>query len=368
MNERTRHVGIFVSSLHTGGAEKVAITIANEFARSGLLVDLIVMKSGGELKSQISSKVCLIELETNRGRSSFFSLLSYIRSSRPEAVLSFLTVPNALLGLTKIVLRSKSPRLVGSERSYMTDINVRGGRNLFNYTLYVVITRVGYRLLDANVALTTGIYDRMKTQRLVKPSKIVVLPNPIDLARIVLRQNSKVDSHGRIELLAVGRLDELKDYPTMIRAVQRLRETHDAHLTILGDGAKRSELQLLINEMKLSNYVTLFGNVSDTSSWYSKAHLLVLSSKVEGFPNVIVEAMAHGVPVVSTDCMTGPKDILRGTEFGELVPVGDFRALANAVLILIDRELDSKFLRSRAEDFDSKKVCKLYERLLLDIT
>lgn len=365
MGIKTHHVGIFVSSLQTGGAEKVAITMSNEFARSGLRVDLIVMKSGGELEPLVSKEVRIFRLETNRGRSSLLSLLRYIRQNRPEAVLSFLTVPNSLLGLTKIVLRSRSPRLVGSERSYMTDVNIRGDRKILTYLCYKIATRIGYRMLDVNIALTEGICDRMVAQRLAKQSKIVVLPNPIDLKHISPRENATTKSIDKIELLAVGRLDDLKDYPTMFRAIQILNEKHDVSLAILGEGDKRQELEMLIDALKLSDNIKLYGNVANTSSWFSQADLLILSSKMEGFPNVIVEALAHGVPTVSTDCPTGPREILQGTKYGELVPVGDFRALANAVPTLLNRQLKSDFLRKRAEDFDSQKICKSYEKLII---
>ena len=366
MDKKTHHLGIFVSSLNIGGAEKVAITMANEFVGSGVRVDLIVMNAEGAMSSQVSPKVHIIDLGTKRGRSSFFSLLRYIKSSRPEAILSLLTVPNSLLGLTKIILQRKSPWLVGSERSYITDTNQRAGRKIVTYFLYAIASRIGYRMLDMNVALTSGISDRMKAQRLVKPSKIVVLPNPIDLTRISFDKDSSAPLNGRIQLLAVGRLDDLKDYPTMIRAVNILRGTREVSLAILGDGEKRRELQSLIDELNLSGIVTLYGFVADTSSWYRTADLLILSSKIEGFPNVIVEALAHGVPVVSTDCLTGPRDILTRSCYGSLVPVGDYSALAAAVLQACSQDFDRDVLRARAEDFESRKICNLYLQLLVN--
>jgi len=277
-----------------------------------------------------------------------------------------MTVPNSLLGLTKIILRRKSPRLVGSEHSYITDTNQRGSRKMVAYLMYVIASRIGYRMLDVNVALTSGISDRMKAQRLVKPSKIVVLPNPIDLTRIRFDKDSSAPLNARIQLLAVGRLDDLKDYPTMIRAVNILRGTREVSLAILGDGEKRRELQSLIDELNLSGIVTLYGFVADTSSWYRTADLLILSSKTEGFPNVIVEALAHGVPVVSTDCLTGPRDILTSSCYGSLVPVGDYSALAAAVLQSCSQNFDRDVLRARAEDFESNKICHLYLQLLVN--
>ncbi len=366
MDQKNHHIGIFVSSLNMGGAEKVAITMANNFASRGHRIDLIVMNSEGAMSSQVSLKVRIIDLGTNRGRSSFFALVSYIREHKPEAILSLMTVPNSLLGLTRIFLRSKTPRLVGSEHSYITDTNQRGGRRRLVYIGYVVASRIGYRLLDKNIALTLGISGRMKKQRLVKPSKIVVLPNPIDLTGIDFREKPVVKSNDMIQLLAVGRLDDLKDYPTMIRAVNLLQKTQKVSLAILGDGDKRSELQALIDELDLSEIITMHGFVADPAHWYVKSDLLVLSSKIEGFPNVIVEALAHGLPVVSTDCLTGPRDILDNECFGSLVAVGDYSALAEAIMQVHGRDFDHRVLRARAEEFGSIKICEKYLQLLVN--
>lgn len=366
MGEKNHHFGIFVSSLNMGGAEKVAITMANDFASRGHQIDLIVMNSEGAMSSQVSPKVRIVDFETNRGRSSFFALISYIREQQPEAILSLMTVPNSLLGLTRIFLRSKSPRLVGSEHSYITDTNQRGNRGIVPYVLYVIASRIGYRMLDMNVALTSGIRNRMKRQHLVRNSRIVVLPNPIDLSDIEFRNQPVTKSKDSIQLLAVGRLDDLKDYPTMIRAVGILQQTQNVSLAILGDGDKRSELQALIDELKLSENITLHGFIADTASWYRRSDLLVLSSKIEGFPNVIVEALAHGLPVVSTDCLTGPRDILNNASYGSLVAVGDYSAFAESVLQVHGQDFDRNILRARAEEFESKRICERYLEVLLN--
>ncbi len=366
INKKSHHIGIFVSTLNIGGAEKVAITIANDFASRGNQIDLIVMNSDGALSSLVSPKVQIVALGTNRGRSSFFALVAYIREQKPEAILSLMTVPNSLLGLTKIVLRSKSPRLVGSEHSYITDTNQRSSRSIAGYIMYLIVSRIGYRMLDMNVALTSGISTRMRRQHLVKQSKIVVLPNPIDLTGVDFRELPLMKSKDTIQLLAVGRLDDLKDYPTMIRAVELLRKKHKVSLAILGSGDKRHELQVLIDELDLSENITMHGFVMDTASWYRRSDLLVLSSKIEGFPNVIVEALAHGLPVVSTDCLTGPRDILGDNRYGILVPVDDSEALAAGILQAHIQDFDSNQLRARAADFESRKICDQYLEVLLN--
>ncbi len=365
IEKRQDHLAIFISNLNIGGAERVAVTMANEFANKGTEVDLVVMNSIGPMAKSVSSKVKIVDLGTRRGRTSFFSLITYIKNSRPEAVLSLLIVPNALLGLSRLFLGPRRPRLIGSEHSYTTDVTIRGNRKTIPLFAYVLAARVGYRLLDGVVVPSQGIVFRLTQQRLVTRKKIVVIPNPIDLSEITLKPDSKSQTEASIKLIAVGRLDEIKDYPTMIRAVGLLRNTYKVSLDIIGDGNIKESLTNLINELNLAEHITLVGEVLELSHWYREADVLVLSSLSEGFGNVIVEALAHGTPVVSTDCPSGPSDIITENTYGRLVPVGDFVALADAIIQVRLQAIDKKILRARAEDFECSKICDAYKKVLI---
>jgi glycosyltransferase involved in cell wall biosynthesis len=365
MEEKAPHVGIFVSTLNIGGAEKVAITLANEFTELGVNVDLIVMSSSGALREQISPKVRVIDLGTNRGRRSLYALVAYIQNQQPEVVISLMTVPNLLLGLSKMFVRSKSPLLVGSEHSTYSDIYEREKRNFLVFLAYSIAARIGYRLLDMNIAVSEGVKQRMIHRKLVSPRKVKVISNPIEMKKIEKPTGTTLGLRPTIQLLAVGRLNFLKDYDTMLRAVDIIRKEHKVELNILGDGEERERLIALIEELDLQKNVNLIGNVLDTSKWYREADLLVLSSISEGFANVIVEALAHGVPVVSTDCLSGPREILNKSSYGSLVPVGNFTLLAEKIISLRGKSFDRTTLRLRAEDFDSRSISAEYLKVLL---
>ena len=360
MENNSRHLGIFVSTLNIGGAEKVAIALANEFSELGINVDLIVMNSAGALRAQIMPGVRVIDLGTNRGRRSLFSLVSYIKNAQPEAILSLMTVPNLLLGLSKLFVRSRSPRLVGSEHATYSDIYERGSRNLVTFLAYTVAARIGYRLLDMNIAVSEGVRQSILKRRLVNATKVKAILNPIDLRNIDAPTGMTPGLKPCLKLLAVGRLHSLKDYDTMLRSIDIIRKTFEVELNILGDGEERERLTSLIEELDLVENVNLIGNVLDTSKWYREADLLVLSSIFEGFGNVIVEALAHGIPVVSTDCPSGPSEILNKPEYGSLVPVGNHVVLAEEIVSVISKSLDRTILRQRAEDFNSRIISKLY--------
>ena len=156
-------------------------------------------------------------------------------------------------------------------------------------------------------------------------------------------------------ILGAGRLTEQKDFPTLIRAFALVRKKHPARLMILGEGEERSKLETLVQELGLEKEVSLPGFVDNPYKYMKRAAVFVLSSRWEGFPNVLVEAMALGTPVVSTDCPNGPAEILENGKWGELVPVGETQSLASAVLRTLDR-VDVVRVKGAAERADQFRV------------
>ncbi len=368
MSKQIPRVGIFISTLEVGGAERVAVTLANEIVDLGISTDLVLMNSDGQLRDNVDYRVNIVDFKTKRGRYSYFSLLSYILKNKPTAIVSLLTVPNMLLGLTRLMPHRNRPKLIGSEHSYDSDIYRRNERNLFIYFVYSLLARFGYRLLDTTVAVSFGVERRLVDKQLVKSHKIVVIPNPINLRNIPIPNQTEPITRSRLSLLAVGRLDSLKDYDTMFRAIDLVRRELDVVLNVLGEGNERKHLTSLIAKLSLDQHVKLIGNVIDTTAWYREADALVLSSVREGFAMVIVEALAHGIPVVSTDCLSGPSEILNSPQFGILVPVGDYNRLAEAIKQVAHQCFDAELLRHRAEDFDSRLICLRYLAVLLEKT
>jgi len=161
-------------------------------------------------------------------------------------------------------------------------------------------------------------------------------------------------------ILAVGRLRKVKDFPTLIRAFAKLQQQRDCRLMILGEGKERRGLEKLTAELGISDKVSMPGFVSNPYAYMKRSTLLVLSSAWEGSPNVLIEALSLGVPVVATDCHSGPRDILQDGKFGSLVPVGDVDALADGMLQTLQAPADSDFLKRAAEPFWADRVAREY--------
>jgi glycosyltransferase involved in cell wall biosynthesis len=157
-------------------------------------------------------------------------------------------------------------------------------------------------------------------------------------------------------ILSAGRLVKEKDYETLIRAFAMVRKKRPARLAILGEGAERNSLLELTERLGIKEDVALLGFKTNPYVYMARATVFVLSSTVEGLPNVIVEAMAVGTPIVSTDCKSGPREILDDGKYGILVPVGDADALAKAIEKQLDEPTDKELLLKRSEDFSLEKV------------
>ena len=158
------------------------------------------------------------------------------------------------------------------------------------------------------------------------------------------------------KVLAVGTLKTIKDYATLLNAFARLRQRVDARLLILGEGECRVDLETQARQLGIASGVFMPGFVKDPSPYYQQADLHVLSSTGEGLGNVIVEALAAGTPVVSTDCLSGPREILSDGQFGRLVPVGDTVALARAMDDSLATLPDPAVLKARAQYFSIEKA------------
>ncbi len=333
MTRAAPRVALLLADLGAGGAERVMLSLAREFIALGVPVDLVLLRGSGELLNEIPDGVRLVALTDGRDRgkarqlalAAFLPMLRYLRRDPPVAILSTLTGTNlfalltrALAGVdTRLVLREAAPLVnSGSWRRRM-------------------LMRLGYRHADVVVAVARGIANDMSGLG-VPATRLRVINNPVDL--VALRGRAAVDLSvpglGELRLplvLSVGRLVKQKDYGTLLRAFARLRKTIAAQLLILGEGPCRAELEAVVAELGIGDDVFLPGHVGNPYPAFHHADVFALSSRSEGFPNVLLEALALGVPVVATDCDHGPREILGNGKHGCLVPVGDVDALADAL-------------------------------------
>lgn len=366
---------IFISSLSGGGAERVTANLANHWAAKGWEVTIVTLASQcGDfyelspavkriaLKLEGDSSNVLIGLVQNLRR--VFAVRRVLRQIQPNIALGMMTGANVLLacaawGLLQI-------RTVGSERIHPPQCPLGA--------MWAWLRSYGYGRLDAVVAQTneTGEWLRVNT----RAKRVVVIPNPVNWplgSQLPHLDVKDVCRTGRNLLLAVGRLSSQKQFGLLVGCFQSLASRHvDWDLVILGEGTLRPALQAQVREAGLENRIFLPGNVGNVGDWYERADIYVMSSRFEGFPNTLAEAMSYGVAAVSFDCDTGPRGIIRHNADGLLVPPSDSAGLKTALARLMDDESLRKRFAERAlgvrERFSMERVAGLWEGLFKEIT
>ena len=326
-------VAIFLRSLYGGGAEKVMLNLACGFVERGLNVDLVLVRAAGPYLEQVPPKVRVVDLKAQSVASSLPKLTHYLRQIRPTTMLAALHYPCEIAVLAKR-LAGVSTRIIVSEHNTLSREAV--GIPQMSVRLNPLAARLFYPWADGIVAVSQGVADDLGQITRLSSDRIQVIYNPIVLPQLFTLAQEPVE-HSWFKpgeppvILGVGRLHPQKDFPTLIRAFAEVRKIQQARLMILGDGPERQALTTLVSELGLTEDVAFPGFVQNPYAYMSKAAVFVLSSAWEGLGNVLVEAMAIGTPVVSTNCESGPGEILADGKYGALVPVRDSAAIAQAI-------------------------------------
>lgn len=362
-------IAVFLPSLHGGGAERVMVTLANGFAARGYRVDLVLAAAQGPYLQDVSPQVRIVDLAAGRVIKALWPLARYLRRERPVALLSAMNHANVVAVLAHRLARVPC-RLVVSEHTNLST-EVARVQGLAARAVYALVPRL-YPKADAVVAVSRDAAQDLERFAHLPAGSVQAIYNPFDLDRIG-RLAAEAPPHpwlqageSRPVVVAVGRLNEAKDFPTLLRAFAAMRGRHRARLMILGEGELRPELEALAQSLGLgADDVQMPGFVRNPFAYLARAALFVLSSRWEGLPGVLVEAMACGVPVVSTDCPSGPREILEGGRWGRLVPVGDVAALAQAMEeVLTTPRQALPDVRMRARDFDQARAIDAYLQVL----
>lgn len=360
-------IALFLGSLGMGGAEAVAVSLANEFRARGCHVNVVLARESGPFAERLGTGICVHPLQCKHVRQAVAPLITYLQETKPDVLLSSLTNCNivALRARKRVDYNLRvavSEHIVDSE--HRTNAVTTAKRVMMRY-----LAKRAYRDADHVIAVSSGVADDVGGAFDVERHRIEVIHNPFELDEIQSLSEAHVEHPwlGSTEIpviLAAGRLTRQKSFGTLLRAFSIVRRAVNARLIILGEGADREELEALRDELELSDVVDLPGFDPNPYAYMAKASQFVLSSAWEGFGNVLVEAMACGCPVVSTNCRSGPSEILANGRYGLLVPVGDPDALAQAMKSTLRAPVSSRKLRDRAGDFSSDRIAAQYLSVL----
>ena len=390
------HLAFFLSNLHGGGVAPAMLALTAELTDRGHRVDLVLCKATGPYLEQVPDSVRVFELR----RSVLFpvhvlaaapgdapglllnsawtrwpfitlsylqGLVRYLRRERPVTLLAAQETAN-LAAIWAAGVAGSSTRIVISAHTHLSSelAHRAGAAALF---LKSVIRR-NYRRADAWVAVSNGAANALSECAGLPRREIVTIYSGVVNAELVRKAGEHVDHpwfqpNSPPVILSVGRLEMQKDFALLLRAFTRIREERRARLVVLGEGTLRADLEALARDLGIDSDLAMPGFVQNPFSWMARAAVFAVSSAWEGFGNVIVEALAVGCPVVSTDCPGGPAEILDGGAYGRLTPAGDSDALARAIVATLDESPRRERLRRRGRHFSSARAAEQYLDVLL---
>lgn len=362
---RSARIALFLPSLGGGGAERVFVDLANAFAVAGHRVDLVLALAEGPYLPEVSSSVRVVDLRAGRVTRALPRLVRYLHKERPEAMLSALDHANIIAIGARMLARSPT-RCVVSVRampSAFYRIAGAGKRRIVGRLMKYV-----YGFADTIVANSEAVAVDLSHYLRVGTGRLRVIHNPLNLKWIEQQAQLGVD-HAWAEsgipiVLGVGSLNAYKDFGTLLRAFAGVRARGPCRLVIIGEGPQRAQLERMSGELGIAADVLMPGFNPNPFAWMRHAAAFVSSSVTEGCPNAMLQALACGTPVVSTDCPGGSAEVLEGGRWGRLVPVGDSKTMADAIAATLTAEVQPD-VRRRALDFAIEPVSARYLEIML---
>jgi glycosyltransferase involved in cell wall biosynthesis len=366
----SKKIAFLLPTLGAGGAERTTIRLAGQLAREGQSIFLVVFTDRGDLKPEVDPAVVLVNLATQRARHSVKALAHWLRDARPEVVVATQSRTNLVAWFARSWSRT-SCQLVLREVSTVTQ-NLKA-LGWFRGLVLKWAMRLIYPRCDSIVAVSQGVADDMQAYIGRKLSDLSVIYDPVLDAHVNKQACEPVgkgwfsDSNIKV-FLAVGRLTAAKNYHLLLDGFSQVVADHPAaRLLILGEGELREVLERRIVELGLQELVSMPGFDPNPYKYMSRCHAYVMSSSWEGLPGALIQALALAPVVISTDCPSGPREVLGGGRFGQLVANGNQQALGEAMVATLDNVAKSErtaALENHLQQFTTVASLQCYRRLL----
>jgi glycosyltransferase involved in cell wall biosynthesis len=360
-------IALLVSFSGEGGVERLMLNLCEGLLDLGHPVDLLAIKRRSAHLKALPEGLNLVPLRATHTHESLPEVVRYLRSERPHALLAVKDRANQVAILAGKLARSKTRIAVEIQTTISAALD---GKSSLRKAAWYLPMRLLYPMANVVIAVSEGVARDLAEITGLPRERIHVIHNPavseamFGLAHEPVAHPWYQDASIPI-ITGIGRLTRQKDFPTLIRAFARVRAQLPCRLMILGEGRDRAMLSELAQSLGVAAEVALPGFVVNPYAFLGRASLFVLSSLWEGSPTVLTEAMALGVPVVATDCPSGPRELLRGGHIAPLVPMGDPEALAAAMLDTLIRRPDKTVLQEAVVDYTVGESSRRYVEVLL---
>jgi len=361
-----KKIALFVPTLRGGGAERIMINLARGFIQLGIDVDLVV-RAEGIFISDVPDSVRLINLHTERMLTTLPRLIQYLRREKPDAMLSAIE-HTCIAALIAAQIAKVNTRMIVTVHNTLS-LNRNENLSIARFVMPMLMKKL-YPKANAIVVVSEAARDDFLRNFRLNRKKVSVIYNPVVTPEL-FEKAKQPSTHPWLSqdsppvILGVGRLTKQKDFTTLIRAFALVCNQQPAKLIIIGEGNERKKLEQLSINLRVSKDVDIHGFVENSFSYMANAAVFVLSSAWEGLPTALIEALAIGTPIVSTDCPSGPREILKNGEYGSLVSIGDENQIAQSILSTL-REPRRKVPDSVWEQFGQNTVTKQYLNIMFN--
>lgn len=362
-----RKVLFITPSLSGGGAERVIVNLLRNIDRSKFEIFFISINLSGPYVKNLPSDINVIDLKKTRVRYSFFKLIKAINTIMPDVILTTLGFLNLMLIVIKPFLKSKPKVIVREANTVSKEINDLSCTKRFFYkSLY----RFLYPRADLIIAQSIGMKDDLIKNISLPLKKIKIVYNPVDINYVLSKSQeaNPFSDEKYIRIVSVGRLSYQKGFDILLEAIKILVKFFpNIRLYILGEGPLRDQLISMANDLKIENNVFFIGFVENPYIYIKNSDVFVLPSRWEGFPNVLLEALACNAKIVSTNCKSGPSEILGNEEYGLLADVENAGSLAEKIHLVLNNLLSIKSPLEKAWKYDVSYIVKQYEEILMEL-
>ena len=328
-------ITIFIPSVHGGGAERAMLVFASELLNLGFKVDLVLVRLEGQNVSRIPGGARVVDLDCRRMLTAIPKLIRYLKNHQPRAVYSTITHANIALAFASRFARVSYPVVVRQSNAPISETKDSIGRKIASRMI-----PLAYGYASRIIAVSDGVRGELIKLSSGLETLISVIPTPV-ISEQLLNDGANPPEHPWLiqpqherdvpVILSAGRLEPHKGMFDLIRAFKSVRDKRAAKLIILGEGSQRGELIRAAESLGVGDDVDLVGFKSNPYGYMNHANIFALASWYEGLPNVLIQALAFGTPVVATDCPSGPREILEDGRLGRLVRVGDLTGLSDAL-------------------------------------
>jgi glycosyltransferase involved in cell wall biosynthesis len=358
-----QRIAFFLPTLAGGGAERVALNLLKGMLERDISLDLVLADANGPYLEQVPKGVRLVNLGTGRVTRAIPALARYLKDTKPTGLLSHMNHANVAAILAKELARSQTT-LVVVEHDTLSASKSKLRRSRFLPPAMKWL----YPRADTIVGVSRGVSEDLDSQLGFRAGTVKTVYNPV-IDRDTISKAKMQLEHPWFQagsppvFLAVGRFTPQKDFSNLIAAFALVRQQKNARLVILGEGELRPELEAQIQTLGMSEDVLLPGFVQNPYAYMANSTAFVLSSRWEGLPTVLIEAMACGCSVVATNCPSGPQEILASGKYGLLVPIENASALAGAMVQTLDQPLDRSISIDRGMYFSTERAVSEYLKL-----